>query len=113
VVSYPFSFTGPIHVATGNLRIPIAVAGTITTVMVSVGSAPAGTPIVVDVLKNGTSVYNVPTNRPSIPINGHVSSPSTPDVTALAVGDYLTVNLAQVGSAVPGSDLCIVVAVEQ
>jgi hypothetical protein len=89
------------------------VAGTITSVTAAVGTAPGGTGIIVDLLKNGSTVFTNPVSRPTIPANLFVSAPAVPNITALVIGDYLTVNIVQVGSVSPGSDLCVVVAVAQ
>jgi hypothetical protein len=34
---------------------------------------------------------------------------TTPAVTALAAGDYLTLNISQVGSTIAGSDLAVAI----
>jgi hypothetical protein len=113
VVSYPFSTQGVLHTLNSGLRLTLPLAGTITSVTAAVGTAPVGTSIIVDLFKNGSTVFTNPASRPTIPANGFVSAPAAPNVTALVVGDYLTVNIVQVGSVVPGSDLCVVVAVAQ
>lgn len=110
VTSYPFTMLGELSVFPGVVRLPIPLKGNILSVIATVGTPPAGSAIVVEVLKNGQPVF-VTAPRPTIPVGAMVSAEAIPDVTAVVVGDYLTVNVVQVGSATPGADLCVVVAV--
>jgi hypothetical protein len=81
---------------------------TIMAVRASVGTAPTGSALVVDVNKNGVTIFTTQGNRPSIPAAGNTSGKvANMDVTALADGDYLTVDVDQVGSTTPGSDLTV------
>jgi len=83
---------------------PIAL--TIVNVEVHVNTAPTGASLIVDILKNGTSIFNVtPANRPTIAAGGTSATSGTPDTTTLAQNDTLTVTISQVGSTVAGSDL--------
>lgn len=76
----------------------------------TVTTAPTGTPIVIDLLKNGVSVYNG-ANRPTIDvgttstINGSVSTSFIGDAFDIAQGDVLSVNITQVGSTIKGTAL--------
>lgn len=79
---------------------------TIIGVRASVGTAPTGASIIVDVLKNGTTIFTGGTDRPTIAISGTTDT-GTPAVTSWANGDYLTVNIAQVGSTIAGADLTV------
>jgi hypothetical protein len=78
-------------------------------VRASLGSAPSGAAVIVDVNKNGTTVFTTQANRPSIAAAGFVSTKVTPDVTTLSDGDYMTVDIDQIGSSVAGSDLTVTV----
>ena len=71
-------------------------------------TAPTGASIVVDVNKNGTTIFTTQANRPTVAAAGNVSGQAVPDVTSLAVGDYLTVDIDQVGSTIAGADLVVV-----
>ena len=81
-------------------------AFTIDYVRASVGTAPTGAAIIVDVLKNGTTLFTGGTDRPQIAISGFTDT-GVPAVTSVAAGDYLTVSVTQIGSTVKGSDLTI------
>lgn len=104
----PFSISGAAYVTTGQGRVYIESSRTITRVRASVGTAPTGSSLIVDVFKNGTSIYNVtPANRPAIAAGAYTALGGTPDSTSAVAGDYLTVSVVQIGSGVAGSDLTV------
>ena len=111
LVETTFGVAGVQALATGQGRYYVTKACTILGAVASLGTPPTGTSFIVDVLKNGVTIYTTAGNRPTIPINGNVSATVlvAPDITALAVGDYLTVNVAQIGSGTAGSDLTVTV----
>jgi hypothetical protein len=88
-------------------------ASTILSCRASVGTAPTGSSIIADVNKNGTTIFTTQANRPTIAISGNTSGAVTNmNVSALSAGDYLTVDVDQVGSTVAGADLTITVTLE-
>lgn len=105
----PFAISGTVAVTTGTQRFYLDHACTISAVRASVGTAPTGAALIVDVHKNGTTIFTTQANRPQIAVSTNTDVSGTPDVTALAVGDYLTVDVDQIGSTVPGSDLVVTV----
>jgi hypothetical protein len=105
----PFSVPGPLAVQTWPLRLYVTQACTITGVRASVGTAPTGASLIVDVNKNGTTLFTTQSARPTIVVGTNTVT-TVPAVTALAVGDYLTVDIDQVGSTVAGSFLTVQVA---
>lgn len=80
---------------------------TIHGVWVSAGIPPTGSALVVDVHKNGVTIFTTQANRPSVAAGTNGGVLATPDVTTLADGDYLTVDIDDVGSTVPGSDVTV------
>lgn len=100
---------GTLIVLAGKSRFPFPVAATIVGVTAMVNSAPTGASVLIDVHKNGTTIFTTQGNRPTIAIGGFASGEAIPDVTAVAAGDYLTVDVDQVGSTVPGADLTVAV----
>lgn len=83
---------------------------TISNVFLMVETAPTGASLIVDVNKNGTSIFaTTPANRPTIAASGTSGTSGTPDTTSVADGDYLTFDIDQVGSTIPGSDLLVVI----
>lgn len=100
----------------GTLTAPITGAGrslfaynaTIVGAIAVVSLAPTGASIICDVNKNGTTIFTTQANRPTIAAGAiKTTTMPVPDVTALAVGDYLSVDIDQVGSGIAGSDLIV------
>ncbi|HEX7963006.1 MAG TPA: hypothetical protein VF466_00285 [Candidatus Saccharimonadales bacterium] len=109
-----YSKQGSLSVSTGSLRLPIDGTYTIVGTRLMVGTAPTGANLVLDVNKNGTTIYTTQGNRPVILAGANSGGPGTaPDVTALAAGDYMTVDIDQVGSGTAGSDLTVTVIVSK
>ena len=104
-----FSRSGVLTVAAGTHRFRFPFAAVLLGVASAVGTAPTGAAILVDVHKNGTTVFTTQGNRPSIAISGNLSSETVPDVIAIAAADYLTVDVDAVGSGVAGQDLTVMV----
>jgi hypothetical protein len=86
---------------------------TIVKVKVVVKTAPTGAALIVDVNKNGTTIFTAQGGRPSIAIGDTTDDSDTPDVTALAETDKLTVDIDQVGSTIAGADLTVEVVCDQ
>lgn len=109
-----FFKTGTLTVTTGTQRLPIDGTYTIVGTRLAVGTAPTGASLIIDVNKNGTTIYTTQANRPTIAAAANAGGPgATPDVTTLAAGDYLTVDIDQIGSSVAGADLTVSVIVSK
>lgn len=80
---------------------------TMTMVFLSVGTAPTGSGIWVDVNKNGTTIFTTQANRPYIDASAYTGQSTNLDITSLADGDYLTVDVDGIGTTIPGSDLAV------
>lgn len=100
----PLSIGGTLSVITGKIRFYAPFAFDITNVIGSVGTAPTGAPVIFDINKNGTTIFTTQGNRPTIPIGLFVDMTSVPNVTHFDIGDYLTVDVDQIGSTIPGTD---------
>jgi hypothetical protein len=107
-----FSRAGTLDVAAGAGRYPVPQAATILAARAAVGTAPTGASLIVDVNKNGTTIFSTQGNRPTITASSTSSAEATPDVTTLAEGDLLSVDIDQVGSTIVGADLTVVVLLE-
>lgn len=106
----PFTRPGTLATGTGTIRFRMPVAATIQHVRLAVGTAPTGQSILVDVNKNGTTIFTTQANRPAIAAGANAETATTaPDVTALAAGDYLTVDVDQVGSGTAGADFSAII----
>lgn len=109
-----FYKSGALSIATGTQLLPVDGTYTIVGTRLTAGTAPAGAAIIVDVNKNGTTIYTTQANRPTIAAGTQTGGPgSAPDVTALSAGDYLSVDIDQVGSGTAGSDLTVSVIVSK
>lgn len=110
----PFSSAGALTVKTGTSRFPIK-GGTFTIVSVAamVGTAPTGASVLVDVNKNGTTIFGTAANRPTIAAGSNSATVGTHSVTTVTTGDYLTVDVDQIGSTVAGSDLTVVIRLKR
>lgn len=106
-----FTKTGTVAVGTGATRWYNDTGGALTLVSVraAVGTAPTGATLIVDVNNNGTTVYGTQTNRPTIAISGNTAEGGAMSDTTIADGEYLTVDVDQVGSTVAGADLTITI----
>lgn len=109
-----FFKSGTLTTTTGTQRLPIDGTYTIVGTRLMAGTAPTGASIIVDINKNGTTIYTTQGNRPAIAAAANAGGPGVaPDVTTLAADDYLTVDIDQVGSSVAGSDLTVSVIVSK
>lgn len=105
---HTFSVTGALTVATGKSRVYLEGDYTVETIRASVNTAPTGAAILVDVNKNGSTIFTTQGDRPSIAISGFTDT-ATPNVLTYAAGDYITVDVDQIGSTVAGSDLTVTI----
>lgn len=108
-VLLPFSRSGNISTFTGSARLYNDTDRTlvIQSVRASVGTAPTGQALIVDVNMNGTTIFTNQANRPSIAPGTNTILATTIDVTSLPIGSYLTVDVDQVGSGTTGADLVV------
>ncbi len=98
--SYP---TGSVAVETGTHRVYAREDRTIAHIQCFVSTAPTGASIKADVHKNGTTIFTTQTNQPTIAIGAFSSSTTAPDDVAWDAGDYLTVDIDQIGSTIAGA----------
>ena len=94
-------------------RIYVDFIGTIIEVQASVKTAPTGASIIVDLNLNGTTIWTTQGNRVAIVAGAYTGVQTTPDVITLAVGDYFTIDLDQVGSTVSGAKLVVRLKIER
>lgn len=82
----------------GGLFVLDSVAGRVVT-------PPTGSSVILDILKNGVSVFASPGDRPTIASGQNNAVTTIPEGFMFADGDYLEINIVQVGSTVPGETL--------
>jgi hypothetical protein len=107
---FPFCTTGTLAVTTDTtalrFRLPFAIV--VTGVYATVSTCPTGADIIVDVHKDGTTLFTTQGLRPVIAATAYDSGAvDVPDVTACAADTYLTVNVDQIGSTIAGANLTV------
>ncbi len=109
--TYLFPVPGPLFVETmAASPIPVIRASSITRVFGYVGTAPVGADIIVNIKKNGSSIWaTTPANRLKILAGAQSGSQTAFDTTTLAQDDILTLDIDQIGSSTAGSDLVVAV----
>lgn len=101
VILPPLSMPGAVSAGAGTARLynDTTMTLTIAGVRASVGTAPTGTPLIVDVHRNGTTIFPTQANRPTVAVGANTSGlVTTAEVTALNPGDYITVDVDQAGT---------------
>jgi hypothetical protein len=114
ITTLTFAVVGTLAVGTDKAPTILAPCTlTIVKVKLVVKTAPTGAAIIVDVHKNDTTIFTTQANRPQIAISATTGDSGTPDVTALAETDKLTIDVDQVGSTVAGADLTVEIVCTQ
>ena len=85
---------------------------TIIGVHANVLTAPTGAAIRVDVHKNGTTIFTDQTKRVNIAVSTTADASDAPDVTTIADGEYLTVNIDAIGTTITGADITVIIVLE-
>lgn len=84
---------------------------TVYSVEVSAGTAPTGAGLVVDVKKNGTTVFAQAADRATVAATNFRSpvtkATKTGDPVIVRPGEYLQAEVTQVGSTVAGADISV------
>ncbi|MER7331656.1 MULTISPECIES: hypothetical protein [unclassified Micromonospora] len=110
----PLSVSGPVTTGVGVHRLYNDTTATllIAGVRASVGTAPTGGSVIVDVNRNGTTIFAAQSERPTIPAGGNTTGKVVPaDVTTLVPGDYLTVDVDPDGGGTGAANLVVQILV--
>lgn len=108
-----FSWPGDAAVTSGTFKWVAPKAGRFISGRLVCGESPVGLDLIVDVNSNGSTIYTTQTNRPRVvdaDADG-VGDLQTPDVTTFVAGDYVTVDIDQIGSTTPGADLTVILEI--
>lgn len=97
-----YNYDGTLAVNTGDKRLYMARAGTLGTFDMYVKTAPAGAALNVQINKNGSSIGTGTIADGATSGTGQALSS-----TSFSAGDYLTVDITQIGSSTAGEDLYI------
>jgi hypothetical protein len=104
-----YRLAGALTVAAGKPAICLPLAATLSSVRLVVGTAPTGADLIVDVLKNGVSVFSNASQRPKV-VAGQTKGASVPISASVVDGDVISFDVTQIGSGTAGSDLLATVA---
>lgn len=108
-----FQSVGVLTAAAGKAFVVAPYGGTIKKISARVGTTSAGSSIIVDINKNGTTIFTTQANRPTIAAAAVVATlAGTPEVLTFAAGDLLSLDIDQIGSGTAGSNLGVSVLVE-
>jgi hypothetical protein len=105
--TFTFTASGVLTVRTGVSRQYLDGTYAFVSARASANTAPTGAALIVDMNKNGTTIFTTQSNRPQIAVSTNTNLSSTAQVTTFAAGDYITVDIDQIGSTVAGSDLTV------
>jgi opacity protein-like surface antigen len=107
------SFFVPGDLSTGQNKVGFVCpcAMTIVKCIAKVTTAPTDASLIADIHKNGTTIFTTQANRPTIAAAGTSVTTVAPDITTLAEGDLVTIDIDQIGSTVAGQNLALVVEV--
>ena len=86
--------------------------GTIKRADAHVQTAPTDADIICDINKNGVSIWTTQANRVTIVAGATSGTQTTFNTTTIADGDILTLDIDQVGAAVAGSSLTVLLEIE-
>jgi hypothetical protein len=103
-----FQFTRNIvSVSIGGTPLTLDGSYTLESYTISCGKTtpPVGAAIICDINKNGATIFTNQAHRPTIPDGQTVGSTTAPDIVNFAAGDYITIDVDQVGSSSAGANL--------
>ena len=106
---FHYHIKGDLNTSTGKQAIRMPFAGKISYVTAALITAPVGASAIVDLHKNGTTMYTTQANRPTIAAGSTYVTATLPDVLTWAAGDVLQLEVDQKGSSTDGADLSVVV----
>lgn len=113
VVALTYTHPGDLLVAGGVAELPVPFASTVVSVTARLALAPTGSSAIADVNKNGSTIFTTAANRPTFAIGSKASTTAMPDIVAFAAGDYVTVDIDQIGSTIPGNTMVLTVALRE
>lgn len=94
-----FSLVGSVTAGSGTLYVPIH-GGTFTikSIAARLRVAGTGTTTILDVKKNGTTIFGTAGNRPTFAISGQLATTGAWSTTTVTTGDYLSIDVVQAGT---------------
>ena len=110
-----FSSNGNLTVTPGATRVynTMGISFHATKVLISVNTPPTGDVVTVDVHKDGVTIFTNQAHRPSIAAGQYTGETTTIDLPDWNDDSYYTVDVDNIGSGDPGSDLTVHITIEQ
>lgn len=108
----PFYIGGTLTVKPNAMSIIAPCALTVTEIRLAVDTAPTDAALIIDINKNGTTMYTTQENRPAIAIDGISATATDPDIASISLGDKITLDIDQVGSTIAGENLAVTIIYE-
>lgn len=96
---------GAVTVLAGSARWYAPSNITVDDIMIAAGVAPTSNDLIIDVRKNGVSIFGA--TKPTVTAGQNAGSTVAPVPTTMTDTDYLTVDVVQVGSGNPGADMTV------
>jgi hypothetical protein len=106
-VGAPWTRQGTVIPAVSSSRLYVTDYWEIMYVHAGINTPPAGASLIVDILKNGASIFTTTANRATIAAGTNTAQSSKPDVYFLAPGDLLQVQVVSTGTTNPGDTLTV------
>ena len=101
-----FGVMGQLSVSTLEARLYSSFNGTISNIVTTVNTAPQGSSIILDISKNGSTIFTT-SGYPTITAGNNDDMSCVPDITTVSINDLFIASITQVGSTTPGSDLIL------
>ena len=100
ILEKSYTIPGILKILTGSVRWWIPTNIKLSSIICSVTTAPTGANIILTIKKNGVAATTAT-------LAAGTSTQTTPATLTLVKGDYITVDVSQVGTPVSGSDLVL------
>jgi hypothetical protein len=110
--SIAFYIDDVLKVETNTMSIIAPIALTVAGVRLAVDATPVGADLIIDLNINGTTAYTMQANRPTIAAGNTSAIATLPDITSIAAGDKISLDIDQIGSTTAGENLAITIICE-
>lgn len=67
-------------------------------------TAPVGADLIIDINKNGVTMFTTQANRPKVLDGENAGADAIPDIISITKGDRIDIDIDQVGSTTPGGN---------
>lgn len=95
-----------------SARLTVPFSGTIRRARAYSKTAPTGSALIFDINKNGTSIWGS-TQGVQIAAGENTGNETSFDTTSVAVDDYFTLDIDQIGSSTAGADITVELIIDE